>query len=412
MLQLIANKICQALDVSRIGLALSCTLFINRLGAMSKMFMPAYLITRLGYDVKSAGTLMALYGIGLLLGSFMTGIATDHWDPKKVAIVSFFGSGISLGMLSIVNQYIYFAVLLTFAGLFDSGARVVNQRLMQTTCERSERATLQGLFRVSNNLAAAMAGIVCGALAAFDFRLVFVFDAVTSFAAAAWIFYSIPRRELDKISPEKSSTEKNSGSTLVIQLPYSDGPFLRFLLATFLVAAAYQTLYFSLGTFITHQYGVGSAIFGMQFALNGFMVVVLQIPMTKFAKNISGSYVAAVGMLLFSIGYLLIPSSKDIAVLFLATVFWTLGELLIFPLIAHEIMRRADGRRSGHYFGFSSAVWCASTIFSPFIVGHVTGDRWIWIVNAIACVIACLFYLWSTLPTSSDSFTKSTITTL
>ena len=49
---------------------LAVTSFINRMGGTAKLFMALYLRETLGFDLAAVGMLLALYGAGLLAGSF------------------------------------------------------------------------------------------------------------------------------------------------------------------------------------------------------------------------------------------------------------------------------------------------------------------------------------------------------
>ena len=57
---------------------LAALLFINRLSSMVKLFMALYLRQELGLAIETVGWLLSAYGAGLLIGSMLGGLLSDH----------------------------------------------------------------------------------------------------------------------------------------------------------------------------------------------------------------------------------------------------------------------------------------------------------------------------------------------
>ena len=68
--------------------------FINRCGAMVLPFLSIYLGTEFGYGVKEAGQIVALYGLGAVLGSWLGGRLADALGCITVQVVTLGGAGV------------------------------------------------------------------------------------------------------------------------------------------------------------------------------------------------------------------------------------------------------------------------------------------------------------------------------
>jgi MFS family permease len=63
-------------------------------------------------------------------------------------------------------------------------------------------------------------------------------------------------------------------------------------------------------------------------------------------------------------------------------------------MISMEVMRRAEHRRSGQYFGLAAAAWNSAALIAPVAIAAIatiTGLRYVWLGSALACVVAAVF---------------------
>ena len=156
---------------------LAALLFINRLSTMVKLFMALYLRQELGLAIETVGWLLSGYGAGLLIGSMVGGLLSDHFSTARLTAALFFVSVWVLVLLGLVTDVPLLAGLLLFSGVLDGAIRTLHQRLIMEYCQVAQRARAQSLSRVARNLGMAVAGVVGGILAQTDFRWVFFVSA-------------------------------------------------------------------------------------------------------------------------------------------------------------------------------------------------------------------------------------------
>ena len=213
---------------------LAALLFINRLSAMVKLFMALYLRQELGLAIETVGWLLSAYGAGLLVGSMLGGLLSDHVRTARLTAALFFVSVWVLMLLGLVTQVPWLAGLLLLSGVIDGAIRTLHQRLIMEYCEVAQRSRAQALSRVARNLGMAAAGVAGGVLAQADFRWVFFASAAMTMLALLWFVRTTWRRPVLVVGDESAD-----GSSV----PLRDKPFLWLLAATAVLGIAFDTVY-------------------------------------------------------------------------------------------------------------------------------------------------------------------------
>ncbi len=75
---------------------LSLILLVNRSGTMVVIFMVTYLTKELSFAPTDAGNLLALYGLGTMLGIYLGGRISDRVGYRPVILVGLFGTSVAL----------------------------------------------------------------------------------------------------------------------------------------------------------------------------------------------------------------------------------------------------------------------------------------------------------------------------
>src|SRR6476619_1090791 len=88
---------------------LALVMFINRSGTMVIPFLTVYLTSK-GYSLAQAGYVMAAFGCGSILGSYMGGRLTDRFGHYHVQVLSLFLNGLFFIVLAQMQTLLQFAV--------------------------------------------------------------------------------------------------------------------------------------------------------------------------------------------------------------------------------------------------------------------------------------------------------------
>ncbi|MGG7649196.1 Predicted arabinose efflux permease, MFS family [Pseudomonas frederiksbergensis] len=363
---------------------LATLIFINRLSAMVKLFMALYLRQELGFSIETVGWLLSGYGAGLLIGSMVGGLLSDHFSTTRLTAALFFVSAWILVLLGLVTDVTLLGGLLLLSGALDGAIRTLHQRLLMEHCEVKQRARAQSLSRVASNLGMAVAGVAGGVLAQTDFRWVFFVSAAMTVLALVWFVRSTFHREAFLM---EEGTDTVSG----LCTPYRDKPFLWLLAASVLLGLAFEPVYSMLGNYLLDYYRLGTEFIGWQFALNAMLVVTLQIPFSHWGERWGARRQLLAGSLLLACGLGMLPLGTGVLFVCLSTVIWTLGEILFMPTLNVLVMQRAQAGKSGQYFGLFAMCWSTSVLLSPTLGGQLYGyfgGHSVWIASAALALLA------------------------
>ena len=360
---------------------LAALLFINRLSSMVKLFMALYLRQELGLAIETVGWLLSAYGAGLLIGSMLGGLLSDHVRTARLTAALFFVSMWVLILLGLVTQVALLAVLLLLSGAVDGAIRTLHQRLIMEYCEPAQRSRAQALSRVARNLGMAAAGVAGGVLAQTDFRWVFFVSAAMTLLALLWFVHTTWRRAV--LKPDEV-TEAGTGT------PLRDAAFLWLLGAAVLLGMAFDTVYSTLGNYLRDYYHLSTEAIGWQFGLNAMLVVALQIPLTHWGERWGLRRQLLAGCVLLAVGLGMLPFGSGLLYVCLSTVIWTLGEAFFMPPLNVLVMRHAQGGKSGQYFGLFFMSWSASALLSPVLSGQLYGlfgGHSVWLASATLALL-------------------------
>lgn len=382
--------------------ALAGLLFINRLSAMVKLFMALYLRQELGFSIETVGWLLSGYGVGLLVGSMVGGLLSDHLSTTRLTATLFFISAWVLVSLGLVTELPFLAGLLLLSGSLDGAIRTLHQRLIMEYCPPAQCSRAQALSRVARNMGMAVAGVMGGVLAQVDFRWVFFVSAAMTLLALLWFIRATSHQAV--LIPQESP-DAASGACV----PYLDKPFMWLLAASVLLGVAFDTVYSMLGNYLLDYYRLSTEAIGWQFGLNAVLVVSLQIPLSHWSEQWGARRQLVAGSVLLACGLGMLPLGSGFLYVCLSTVIWSLGEALFMPPLNVLVMQHAQEGKSGHYFGFFFMCWSASALLSPILGGQLYGHyggHSVWLASAVLALLSIpLIYQatrWRGLPHLAD----------
>ena len=91
---------------------LALVMFINRSGSMVLAFLTLYVNKELGYSEQLAGMVIAIFGVGSILGSLLGGWLTDRVGAIRLQAIAFVLNAVGFVALYQLTDYVAFAVTL------------------------------------------------------------------------------------------------------------------------------------------------------------------------------------------------------------------------------------------------------------------------------------------------------------
>lgn len=331
--------------------------FVNRFGSFVIVFLVLYLKDQ-GYTTPQAGLAVSAYGLGSVGASLVGGYLADRLGRRNSIALSMFASATAMLALSQAETLPLIVTLAAFAGLAAEAYRPASGALLADLTPEGDRLTAFALYRLAINLGFAAGPAAAGLLAEHSFTALFVADAATSVVYGIVALVAFPHGQRSAGHEERAV----EGFRSVVH----DRGFLLFLAGS--VAAAFVYMQHS-ATFplAVQDAGLSLALYGTLAALNGFLIVVVELPLTTVTRRFRAQPVIALGWLLVGAGFAL-TGFAETAVAFAVTVaIWTLGEIVSSPVSGAYVADLAPERLRGRYMGAWSFTWGIGLVAGPLL---------------------------------------------
>ncbi len=376
----------ERLKVPRILWVLFGGLFINRFGDFVSVFLVLYLISR-GSTPGQAGAAASLYGLGSLAASLVGGYCADHLGRRSTMLLSAFSSAVIVLLLAQVMLLSLIIPLVALAGLAAGLYRPASAALIADLIPPGERVRVYALSRFSINLGSSLGPALAGLLAGRSFLLIFLGDALTSIIFGLLILMVLPAdlpAHLKRRFSEESFFKSLSRDSLL----------LLFLPAFLMAGVVYFQNQSSLALQV-HAAGLSPILYGMLLSLNGFIVVLLELPISTVTQRLPAAPVIAVGILLIGLGFGLLALASTLPLLIVSVVLWTLGEIVLSPVAAAYMADLAPPHLRGRYQGIWGLTWGSGLILGPLLGALVFSwsPRALWLACAALGLLAAALVL-------------------
>jgi MFS family permease len=248
-----------------------------------------------------------------------------------------------------------------------------------------DRARSLALLRLAANLGLAIGPAIGGVLALVDYLWLFVVDAATCWAAAVVLVRRLRRTELVSVPKPPNAEMRRRG-------PWRDGPFLALMVVMVLLAIALFQVFSTLPVYYRDAYGLREDAIGMLLAMNAALIAMFEMVLIHRLQDLDRLRVAALGALLMCGGFGLMPLVSTIPLVAATVVVWTIGEMLVLPMINVIVADRGSAGGRGRYMGLYTMAFSVAFLAGPtagtWVYQHLGADTLWTIVGALGPVIA------------------------
>ncbi|OIN59202.1 MFS transporter [Arsenicibacter rosenii] len=376
---------------------LSGVMLINRCGTMVLPYLTLYLTQHLHFSVSQAGVVMAVYGTGAFVGTFLGGKLTDRFGFYYVQLISLFAGGVFLlGLQYVSNFYAICASAFIFTLLGDT-FRPANSAAIAHYSHADNRTRAYSLNRLAINLGWSVGGGLGGYLASIDYSLLFWADGFTCIAAAAVLRFFLP-------PPARVATgTKHATATTEVspaQSPYKDRYFLGFTGCTLLYAISFLLLFSLIPLYFKEKLLLDESQIGMLLALNGILIVIIEMALVytieqKFAHH--KTLIICTGVLLTGFSYLVLLITPLAGIALVFTIITTFGEMLTHPFLQSFAVSRSTPQTRGQYLALHSMAFALAQVTSPALgslIVTTAGFGLLWTVMMGLCLVSATGYWW------------------
>jgi predicted MFS family arabinose efflux permease len=372
---------------------LLCTAaFLNRCGSMVVPFLGPYLKKSFGFTAEQGGYVIALYGVGAFVGSWIGGWLTDRIGPVKLQVAAL-GSA-SLWMLLMTQfrtpETVVPAVFVL--GVLNDAFRPGSNTAAAISAPVELRRKALSLNRFALNLGWAFGPTIGGYLVAIDYSWMFVADGATCGIAALWLWIAL--RNWNPVRAQRPASDAPNAAALGGERPLRDPHFLWLMAANLCVLLAFMQ-YFTTGPRVFDDQGHDEHTIGWLLAINPILITLFEMPIVHGLRGRRTLPVIAIGSLVVGLGYLCLLLPFGIGAIVLAMVVVAGGELLQMPMLGAHVNDRAPDHARGAYNGAYGMTFTLALVLAPIAGGNVYdsfGATALWAASGAIALLGGLMF--------------------
>jgi MFS family permease len=369
---------------------LFATNLINRAGMMVLPFLVVYLTRERHFSAGQAGLALAFYGAAAIVAGPISGRVSDRIGALSVMRASLLMSGTVLMLFPLAHSRpAVYGMTMLWAGCAEL-FRPASLAAITHVVSAEQRKPAYALNRLAINLGMSIGPALGGFLAAVSFRAMFVVDAGTTILAGV-VLTLLPWQ---KATGGSLDMKDGMNSPADARSLVHDKRLLIFLVATFLVGIVFFQHESALPLYLVQYLSQSPAFYGMLFTINTLLIVALEVPLNRATAHWPNAWALFMGCMLFAIGFGSLAFVTSATGVVVTVVFWTFGEMMLFPAMAAHLGEIAPIERRGAYMGAYSMSLSVALASGPWLGTQLlasTGPIGVWsimfVLGALAAVL-------------------------
>jgi MFS family permease len=363
---------------------------INRLGGFVIPFLTLYLTTQRRIPVSQAALMVSLFGAGSFIAQLSGGELTDRLGRRPVMLMSFFITPIFMIALGLARDLALISISTFIVGFFTDLYRPAVGAAIADLVPPESRTRAYGYNYWAINLGAAVAPVLAGLIAGYNYLILFVADALTTAVFGFIVLFGIH---------ETRPAEAHYASHASVYERFSQlkrAPILLiFSFLTLFMGMVYTQGYVGLPLDM-QSHGLGPGQYGTAIAVNGFLVILITIPVSNMAAKWPRFETVAVAALLLGLGFGAPALASNFSLFALSIAIWTLGEIASTSVAPTIIADLSPIDLRGLYQGIFGAAWGLAYFIGPLAGGWIyenLGSNALWVgCLVIGVVLAFCYY--------------------
>jgi predicted MFS family arabinose efflux permease len=223
-------------------------------------------------------------------------------------------------------------------------------------------------------------------------------DVVLSLITAVIVAFAI-EESLPETGPERprqTLRQSLAGYSQVLR----DRQFLAFALVTILTSVVWMQIFGTVGVFMRDVQGLSEQNVGFLLSLNGALVVLFQIPITRALRGITDRIpmrVVGFGMAVASFGMMMFSFVSGMFWLAIGMIVHVVGEMIAAPHLTSLVIRFAPGDKRARYMAVFSYRMMLVNMFAPYLSGRILDSPYpralYYVIGAIGMISVIGFML-------------------
>ncbi|GGP05312.1 MFS transporter [Nonomuraea glycinis] len=353
---------------------------VNRLGAFSLSFLTVLISTDFGVSAATAGLVSAAFGLATVPSRLFGGYLADRLGRRRTILLGLTGCAVAQLGIAAAGSLPVIAVFAVLLGLVFELYEPPSQAMIADDVPAADRTRAYSLLNAALAAAGMGAGLIAASVGRWDLRWLFVVDALTCLACAVIIGLVVP----------PDGPRRGRATSVTSSSAWRDPALLAMLGCGTLLALIYMVIMILLPLTLP-EYGLRAADAGLLFTVSALTIIagqpLLRLRPVAALPPAAGLAAGAAFMAAGLAGYALAPVLPALAV---ATVVWSVGDLLIMGRAYAVVAGIAPPDARGRYLAVFGTSWGFATVAAPLAGTQLLerlGAQGLWACLAGACLV-------------------------
>ena len=360
--------------------ALTLARAVNRLGAFTLPFLGVVLTAELGASVTTAGRLLALFGMATIPSRLVGGALADRIGRTPTICAGLVGCAAAQLWLAASHTLGSAAVAVVVLGLFFELYEPPSQAIIADLTDAQARPLAFGLLASAMAAAGVAAGLLASWLGGINLRWLLVADAASCLLCAATVWFVV-----------RAGIHEATGSSAVEAAgAWRDRRLLLMLAAGTGFAILYLQITMALPLTLPAR-GLPAAQAGILFTVSAVTIVAGQ-PLLRWRRlrDRSSFEAMTIGYAVLAVGLAANGLATTLPGFIVATLFWSVGDLLLLGHSWSIVSELATERARGSYLAVFGVSWGIAAVIAPLLGTQLLahgGPALLWMSLAGAAVL-------------------------
>jgi len=325
-------------------------------------FLSIYLYEVRNLSMSLIGSILGISTIFGVIGRILGGLLSDYFGSKNVLIISIFIRSFIFLSISIVItfnlDYKLFIPILILNSLFFSINMSNLDTIVAQLSKEEDRNLAYSINRVGVNLGWSLGPAIGGVIAVKSFSLLFFISFLATIFSAIMLQLTIPNTNKTLKSFEFPIRDILNNKQFFLFSLFSIGFFITM-----------SQLISTLSVYATNLVKISKNELGILYAINGLLVVFLQIPISNYIEKIDEKKALVIGTFFYFIGYLSIGFANNFYHLLISIIIITIAEMFAVPSAQTMASILSDKNKLGSFIGFFGLLQGLGWAIGPIIGG-------------------------------------------
>ncbi|NSC25541.1 MFS transporter [Streptomyces albus subsp. chlorinus] len=355
---------------------------INRLGAFSLPFLTVLISTEYGASATAAGALSAAFGLATIPSRLLGGRLANRLGRRRTIVLGLTGCGLAQLGIATAGSLAAMAALTIVLGLAFELYEPPSQAMIADAVGPAERVRAYSLLNAALAVAGTGAGLIAASVGRWDLRWLFVIDALTCLACALIVRLALPA------DPARGPAGRHRERDEPVH-PWRDRALWAMFLSGTVFALVSMQIMMALPLTLD-RLGGEPADAGLLFTASALTIVAAQPALRlRCLAELSDFPTLALGYSLLGIGTAGYAVAHTLPLFVLATVVWSLGEVLVMGRVLSVVADLAPSGGTDRYLATYGVSWGIATAAAPVTATQLlerAGVALLWGVTAGTCL--------------------------